>query len=217
MSNKSRRSFLKAGLIGGASAALSGFANATGQLRPTPEEIPGPFYPIFPQKDRDFDLTHIEGTNGVAKGAVIIIEGRVLDTSGNQIEDATVELWQANAAGRYRHPHDPNRAPLDPSFQGWAIVASGKEGQFRFKTILPGPYPASDTWMRPPHIHFKITKLGYVELVTQMYFPGEKLNESDLLLMRKSNEERALMIASLIEKLPLHYEYNIVLQRADEQ
>jgi protocatechuate 3,4-dioxygenase beta subunit len=216
MSNKSRRSFLKVGLIGGASAALSGLANAAGQLRPTPDEVAGPFYPIFPQKDRDFDLTRIEGKSGLAKGVVIQIEGRVLDTAGKPVEDATVELWQANAAGRYRHPHDPNKAPLDSSFQGWAIVASGKEGQFRFKTVLPGPYPASDTWMRPPHIHFKITKLGYVELITQMYFPGERLNETDLLLIRKSKVEQELMIATLIEKEPLRYGYNVVLQNIED-
>jgi len=215
MSNKSRRSFLKAGLVGGASAAFSGLASAAQQLRPTPDEVPGPFYPIFPQKDRDFDLTRIEGKHDVAMGAVIQIEGRVLNTAGKPIEDATVELWQANAAGRYRHPHDPNKAPLDPNFQGWAIVASGKEGQFRFKTIMPGPYPASKTWMRPPHIHFKITKLGFVELITQMYFPGEKLNDSDLLLIRKSKAEQELMIATLIKNEPLRYGYNIILQNAE--
>ena len=215
MSNKSRRSFLKAGLIGGASAAFSGLASAAQQLRPTPDEVPGPFYPIFPQKDKDFDLTRIEGKSGEAKGAVITIEGRVLDTEGKPVEDASVELWQANAVGRYRHPHDPNMAPLDPNFQGWAIVASGKEGQFRFKTVLPGPYPASEAWMRPPHIHFKITKLGYVELITQMYFPGEQLNGSDLLLIRKSKAEQELMIASLLEEGPLRYGYNIILQKAE--
>ena len=180
----------------------------------TPPEIEGPFYPVLAQKDKDFDLTRVEGKQGVAEGAPIIIQGQVLDTDGNPVEDVTVDLWQANAAGKYRHPHDSNDAPLDPNFQGWAIVPSGKEGKFRFKTVRPGAYPASVTWTRPPHIHFKISKRGYIELITQMYFPGHEFNDSDLLLRRKSNEERKLMIASRIENRPGVYAYNIVLQKA---
>ena len=134
------------------------------------------------------------------------------DTNGKAIEDVTVDLWQANAAGRYRHPRDRNRAPLDPNFQGWAIVKSGHNGQFRFKTIFPGIYPASAEWMRPPHIHFKLQKEGYTELTTQMYFPDQKLNDSDLLLMQKSNEEIERMVAKKIEGVIEAYVYNIVLK-----
>ena len=169
---------------------------------------------MIAQKDKDFDLTKIEGKQGVAKGKIIIVRGQVLDTDGKPVEDATVDLWQANAAGRYNHPHDTNKAPLDPDFQGWAIVQSGKDGVFRFKTIYPGAYPATDAWTRPPHIHFKISKKGYIEITTQMYFPGEELNDSDLLLNRKSEEERKLMIASSVKDKPEAYEYNIVLQKA---
>lgn len=202
-----RRNFLL-GLLGG--IPLSAFASATKYS--TPSEVEGPFYPVFPQKDKDFDLTFVKGKQARAKGQTIWIEGRVVDSLGNAIEDATVDLWQANAAGRYRHPHDSNPAPLDPNFQGWAIVKSGKNGQFKFKTILPGAYPASRQWMRPPHIHFKVNKVGYQELTTQMYFPGEPLNNVDLLLQRKAPQQQRLMIATKTSDAPLVYSYNIYLQ-----
>ena len=215
MSDASRRTFVKAGMVGGLTAALSSLTRAADSTvhLPTPTEIEGPFYPITPQKDKDFDLTLIEGQSGVAQGRMIFIEGQVLDTDGQPVEDATVDLWQANAAGRYRHPHDANPAPLDPNFQGWAIVQSGRQGQFRFKTVLPGAYPASRSWMRPPHIHFKVSKRGYFELVTQMYFEGQKLNASDLLLMRKRAIEKQRMIAKRIKDEPETYRYTIVLQK----
>ncbi|MCH8895792.1 MAG: hypothetical protein IH927_05970, partial [Proteobacteria bacterium] len=132
-----RRNFLKHGVVGGAAGLIvsSAYASYLPSLNPTPPETEGPFYPVLAQKDKDFDLTKIEGKQGVAKGNAIIIQGQVLDTDGNPVEDVTVDLWQANAAGRYRHPHDSNEAPLDPNFQGWAIVPSGKEGKFRFRTV----------------------------------------------------------------------------------
>ncbi len=215
MDKMDRRTFLKGGVIGGALGlfASSAYASYLPKLYPTPPEIEGSFYPVLAQKDKDFDLTRIQGKQGVAKGKIIIIQGQVLDTDGNPVADATVDLWQANAAGRYRHPHDSNEAPLDPNFQGWAIVPSGKEGKFRFKTVYPGAYPASDKWTRPPHIHFKVSKKGYIELITQMYFPGHQLNDSDLLLKRKSKEERKLMMSSKVEDKPEIYAYNIILQK----
>ena len=163
----------------------------------TPSEIEGPFYPLQAQKDVDFDLTQIAGRSDVAQGTQVYIEGRVLDQHGQPVSDATVDLWQANHHGRYRHPHESNTAPLDPAFQGWAIVPSGAEGGFRFKTIIPGSYQVSAAWSRPPHIHFKVTKRGFAELTTQMYFPGESLNKRDRLLLRHPEEQQPLMIASL--------------------
>ena len=150
----------------------------------------------------------------MAKGRIIIVEGRVLDSGGRPIENATVDLWQANAAGRYRHPRDRNAAPLDPNFQGWAVVQSGKNGQFRFKTVLPGQYPAAADWIRPPHIHFKISKSGFKELVTQMYFPGQPLNDVDLLLMQKSDADVRRMIAEQDENNPDKFRYFLVLEKA---
>ena len=215
MSDASRRTFIKAGMVGGLAAALSKLTRAADSTvhLPTPTEIEGPFYPITPQKDKDFDLTRIEGRSGIAQGRKIFIEGQVLDTDGQPVENATVDLWQANAAGRYRHPYDSNPAPVDPNFQGWAIVQSGRQGRFHFKTVLPGAYPASGNWMRPPHIHFRVSKRGYLELVTQMYFEGQELNRSDLLLMRKSEMERQSMVARRIKDEPETYRYTIVLQK----
>jgi protocatechuate 3,4-dioxygenase beta subunit len=205
-----RRSFIGYG-IAGITAMLSPFARATELFHPTPAETEGPFYPVRAQKDRDFDLTRVEGQTGSAQGTVIFVEGRVLDTSGNPVSDATVDLWQTNAVGRYRHPDESSRNPLDPNFQGWAIVPSGRDGGFRFKTVFPGAYSAGRGWARPPHIHFKITKPGFRQLTTQMYFPGHPLNEKDYLLRRKSEAERKLMIASLAGGDPPMYRWQVVL------
>lgn len=216
MSEISRRDLIKLGLISSLAGGISKIAHGSEKkvYSPTPSEIKGPFYPVVAQKDKDFDLTFVEGRKQKARGEVIIIEGTVYDNTGNPIQDAIVEIWQANAAGRYNHPYDPGNAPIDPDFQGWAVVPSGENGGFRFKTIFPGSYPASDDWIRPPHIHFKVSKRGYVELITQMYFPDQELNEKDWMLNRKSVEERKLMTAKNLDSnsVTKTYKYNIVLE-----
>lgn len=213
MANQRRRF-----LTGSASIALaySGLAVASGAKsarQRTPSETAGPFYPVAEQKDQDFDLTQIAGRSGVASGTPIWIHGRVLDVEGKPIEDAVVDLWQANSAGRYNHSRDPNPAPLDPNFQGWAIVPSGVDGGFKFKTVMPGAYPASRNWSRPPHLHFKITRQGYQALTTQMYFPDHPLNAKDLLLQSKSVDQQRLMVAEKISDAPETYSYEIVLSK----
>ncbi|MGV6827438.1 MAG: dioxygenase family protein [bacterium] len=210
MQSKNRRTFIKGSLLGGAAALLSKPALSA---HPTPPEAEGPFYPVMAQKDRDFDLTHVDGQSGVAQGQAVWIEGRVIDTDGNPVEDATVDLWQANAAGKYRHPHDNSTAPLDPNFQGWAIVQSGKNGSFKVKTIIPGAYPVSNSWTRPPHIHFKISRRGYEELTTQMYFPDQPLNDVDRLLQRKDKTEQQSMIATQVDGKADTLAYQIVLKK----
>lgn len=215
----SRRSFIlsavslapRAGIVAAVFNTIGRDAQAA-QYRPTPPETKGPFYPVTAQKDKDFDLTRIAGHAEMANGRVIEVIGQVRNSSGAPIEDATVELWQANAAGRYRHPRDSNAAPLDPNFQGWAVVPSGHDGGFRFKTIFPGAYPAGPDWTRPPHIHFKIQKEGYATLFTQMYFPGDPLNDSDLLLNRKSEADRKLMVSARTDAEQETYRFNIVLK-----
>ena len=204
----SRRKFIKISAIG-SFLGLSSTNSLANKV--TPSETEGPFYPITPQKDLDFDLTTISGKDGVAKGQVVFINGQVIDQNSNPVEGATVDIWQANAAGRYRHPHDPNPAPLDPGFQGWAIVQSGKKGMFQFKTIVPGSYPVNEEWVRPPHIHFKVSKRGYSELITQMYFPENELNKSDRLLQRKPKSDQVLMIARKVSDNPYTLEYTITL------
>jgi protocatechuate 3,4-dioxygenase, beta subunit len=179
--------------VGASGLALSGrlaaFAEA---LKPTPGEILGPFYPVIKRVDQGADLTIISGKPGRAAGEVIHVMGRVLNVEGQPVRGARVELWQANARGRYAHASDNNPAPLDPNFEGFAVQTTDAEGRYRFKTIKPGAYPATGNWMRPPHLHFDVT--GKVNrLVTQMYFPGESLNDTDLLLQKlRANRDGAI-------------------------
>ena len=197
---------------------VSGMLNATdswGEMvsKPTPKEVEGPFYPVIEQNDKDADMTQVTGQYGLAKGQHIVISGSVRDTRGQPIENVSIDIWHANSAGRYNHPKDPNPAPIDSYFQGWAIIHSDKNGHYRFKTVKPGAYPASRTWIRPPHIHFKIFKRGYIELITQMYFPNEPLNASDLLFSNKTKSEQFAMIARQtgLNNGVIDYTYNIIL------
>ncbi|MDX1625278.1 MAG: protocatechuate 3,4-dioxygenase subunit alpha [Wenzhouxiangellaceae bacterium] len=161
---------------------------------PTPTQTEGPFFPIVDQADKDADLTRIEGHSETADGEVVVVEGRVLDNDGQPIESALIDVWQANANGRYAHEADPNPAPLDPHFQGWGRLLTDAEGRYRFRTIKPGAYPAMEGWSRPPHIHFKVARRGYHELTTQMYFAGEPLNDVDRLLQALPEDQRNRLI-----------------------
>lgn len=212
-----RRKFIKTGAVGVlglAGQAAESRGTSAGLSDPTPPEVEGPFYPVTAQKDTDFDLTQVVGRGGEALGEHIFVEGGVFDTEGNPIEDAKVELWQANAAGRYAHPRDQNPAPLDKSFQGWAVVPSGKKGEFRFKSVFPGIYNVAANWSRPPHIHFKVTKKGFKDLTTQMYFPDHPLNQIDGLIQRKTKSEQARMIATEVPGEERAYRFPIILQKA---
>jgi protocatechuate 3,4-dioxygenase beta subunit len=170
---------------------LSRLAFAQG-LKRTPGEILGPFYPVLRSVEKTADLTVLPGKPGRAAGELIYVMGRVVNIEGQPVRGARVELWQANTHGRYAHPSDTNPAPLDPSFEGFAVQETDGDGRYRFKTIKPGAYPATANWMRPPHLHFEVT--GKINrLVTQMYFPGEPLNDKDLLLQNlRANKEGAI-------------------------
>src|SRR6185436_14237411 len=120
----------------------------------TPEQIMGPFYPVIRPLDRDSDLTRIVGKRGHAQGQVIHLTGRVLNSRGEPVRGARLEIWQANAKGRYDHPGDVNPAPLDPNFQGFGVQVTDAQGRYRFKTIKPAAYPinpANPSNIRPPH------------------------------------------------------------------
>lgn len=198
MKSGSRRTLLKYGLLASLASSFSIRAHpamAKKNFPVTPAEIEGPFYPITRLSDQDQDLTRIGGRQALAQGRHILLTGTVTDTQGSPIREAQVEIWQANAAGRYQHPYDSNPAPIDPNFQGYAVVLTDAEGAFLFRTVFPGAYPATVNWVRPPHIHFKVVHPDYMPLMTQMYFPNHPLNASDLLLNDKSEQERALMIA----------------------
>ncbi len=211
----SRRRVLQLSLLSGVAGVWgikSSIARALA-LMPTPGETEGPFYPVSNQKDKNADLTQIEGYVESAAGQHIVVRGRVTDVSGNPAGGTILDIWQADAHGRYRHPRDRNKVKLDHNFQGRAVIKTGDDGLFRFKTVMPGAYPASDTWIRPPHIHLKIFKPGFLPLTTQMYFPDQPLNKMDLLLHKKSADEQSAMTAREAgrEGNLTIYEYNIVL------
>jgi protocatechuate 3,4-dioxygenase beta subunit len=170
-------------MVGALTAPLLGAqAAAQPKLKPTGQETLGPFYPVRAPASHDTDLTHYPGKKGGrALGQVIQLTGRVLDTSGRPLPKAEVKVWQANAAGRYTNPVDSNPAPLDPNFLGVVSFGVDANGNYRLRTIKPGPYPEPSGTMRTSHIHFDVINADY-RLVTQMYFPGEPLNGKDILL-----------------------------------
>jgi protocatechuate 3,4-dioxygenase, beta subunit len=160
--------------------AFAASAVAQTQLALTPEQTEGPFYPDNPPAERDADLTRLAGRSQRAAGQIIEVRVRVLDRRGQPLRGARVEMWQANAAGRYDHPGDNNAAPLDPNFQGYARLSTGPDGLVRITTVKPGAYPFQQR-MRTPHLHWMIAANGN-ELTTQMYFPGGVLNGDDRVL-----------------------------------
>lgn len=127
----------------------------------------------------DADLIHNYAAPGqAALGPRIIVQGRVLDETGRGVPGALVEVWQANAGGRYRHAKEKYRAPLDPNFGGCGRCITGADGSYEFRTIQPGPYPwpnGPNDW-RPAHIHFSLFGSGFAQrLITQMYFEGDPM------------------------------------------
>jgi protocatechuate 3,4-dioxygenase beta subunit len=156
-----------------------------------------------------------------AIGQLIHLRVRVLDEDGAPVGGATVEVWQANAAGRYAHPNDDDHAPLDANFYGAARVVTGESGGFTLRTVKPGAYPVPtrDGWWRPPHIHFSVFgRVWLSRLVTQVYFPGEPLNAQDRILNSVPDPAaRERLIARLVPPTAdlydaLVYEYQIVLR-----
>ena len=145
----------------------------------TPNTTLGPFYPLVKPKETDGDLTIVGRGRPRAAGQVIQLSGRVLNRRGEPVRNARVELWQANSHGRYAHDSDPfTEAPLDPNFQGFGVQHTAGDGYYRFTTIKPGPYPSPGGGWRTPHIHFDVR--GRIDRkTTQMFFPGEQLNEQD--------------------------------------
>jgi len=169
----------------------------------TPTQTEGPFYPDSDVGDNDLDLTLIKGRSEAAKGEPIYVFGQVLDTDGNPLANATVDVWQANDAGRYRHAEDPNPAPLDPNFQGWGIVKTDALGFYRYKTIRPGVYSLDllgGEGFRARHIHYKVSHDEHTPVTTQLYFPGDPLIEQDLEIVKAPEEDRWMMMS--VEEKP---------------
>ena len=191
MERHSRRKLLAfTGAVGFCAAGK--LLQAAASLPRTPSQTLGPFYPLSKPRETDADLTRVEGRNGRAQGQVIQVEGRVLNAAGSALPGVAIEIWQANAHGRYAHPNDDNDAPLDPNFQGFARLVTDAQGRYRFTTIKPSGYPAGG-FMRPPHIHFSITG-RHERLVTQMYFAGEPLNAGDSLLAHAGDGREGLIV-----------------------
>jgi protocatechuate 3,4-dioxygenase, beta subunit len=152
-------------------------------LVPLPQgltEVTGPLLGAERVTADDADLT--TGHAGEPLGERIILTGRVLDSDGRGVPDTLVEIWQANASGRYAHQVDDHPAPLDPNFTGGGRCLTDSAGRYRFVTIKPGPYPWGNhhnAW-RPAHIHFSLFGRAFTQrLVTQMYFPGDPLFSFD--------------------------------------
>jgi len=180
VSDLGRRDILLMAAIA-ASFGLSGLAitaRAETTLRRTPGQILGPFYPLseIPQTT---DLTRVPGRSGRAEGQVLNVMGKVLNLSGEPVRNAKVEVWQANARGRYTHPSDTNPAPLDPNFDGSAVLDTDAEGRYRF--------------------HFQVTGKND-RLVTQMYFDGDPYNSTDPFL--NSAGAKQLLITNALDATP---------------
>ena len=185
----------------------------------TLSEITGPVYGHSNVTETDSDLTRRHA--GEPLGERIIVSGRVLDDSGRPVPHTLIEIWQANAAGRYRHSHDDHPAPLDPNFTGAGRALTDGNGQYRFVTIKPGAYPwqnHQNAW-RPAHIHFSLFGPAFAtRLVTQMYFPGDPLFPYDP-IFQSIPDERARQrliaefdLATTEPEWALGYQFNIVLR-----
>jgi protocatechuate 3,4-dioxygenase beta subunit len=192
-------------------------------LLPLPEELHALAAPVFGDDgigELDADLTR-PGAGGPI-GERIIVTGRVLDEDGKPVRDALVEVWQANAAGRYLHDVDRHPAPLDPNFTGAGRTLTARDGSYRFVTIKPGAYPwqnQPNAW-RPAHIHFSLFGRSFVQrLVTQMYFPGDPLCPFDPIFNSVRDEAaRGRLVATFDPEATepewaLAYRFDIVLRR----
>jgi protocatechuate 3,4-dioxygenase, beta subunit len=153
-----------------------------------------------------------------ALGQLIEVKVSIVDEDGAPLSGAMVEIWHCNAAGKYIHPNDSNDAPEDPNFYGAARLLADADGRVVLRTVKPGAYPVPDTdgWWRPPHIHFSVWgRVWLSRLVTQMFFPGEPLNERDPILNAvRDPQARARCIARFVPQAgnALVYEYNLVVR-----
>jgi protocatechuate 3,4-dioxygenase, beta subunit len=191
-------------------------------LIPLPDtltEITGPMFRKDIIPPGAFDLT--SQSKGQPLGERIAVSGRVLDEDGRPVCESLVEIWQANAAGRYLHKVDQHDAPLDPHFTGVGQTFTDEEGRYRFVTIRPGAYPwrnHPNAW-RPQHIHFSLFGPAFAtRLVTQMYFPGDPLLEFDPIFNSVSDETARKSLISKFDwatttpDISLGFRFDIILR-----
>ena len=253
----SRRGFFKAGLgVAGSLAATNSVAKVCGVT--TGAQGLGPFFPrpgtpVDPIREsedgslpiylaNDNDLTFVKGRNGTASGQQVIVRGVVSDENCQPVSGASIIIWQASESGRYNHKgdsanqdfKDPRngkiiKRTLDPYFQCWGQTTTNDKGEYEFKTIVPGFYPAdlNSGWYRPPHIHFMVSAMGFPQFVTQTYFNSEliednewiqELNEKDFLLQGNNLsavQRKALIVdyKAVPHRQELMGEFDITLSR----
>src|SRR5215510_669993 len=206
-------------VIAGMSAAASSLllpgapSRAQHKLTATPRQSEGPFYPVEWSGDVDADLVVVKGEAAQALGQITHINGRILDASAQPVVGASVEIWQCDANGVYRHPRDGGGTlRRDQGFQGRGRATSDAAGRYAFRTIRPVAYPG-----RAPHIHFKVLLPDGRGLVTQMYVFGERQNERDGVLngIRDRRQREALIVrlgaADAIEAGALAGVFDIVI------
>ena len=179
----------------------------------------GPVFGHEALRSSDGDLT--KQHEGEPLGERIIVSGKVLDDDGHPVRGALMEIWQANAAGRYKHKNDKHLAPLDPNFTGYGRVLTDSDGRYGFVTVKPGAYPwknHENAW-RPAHIHFSFFGAGILSrLVTQMYFPGDPLLPFDPIFNSIPDEnarQRLISVFDWATTAPEHalgYKFDIVLR-----
>ena len=170
----------------------------------TPPQSTGPFYKV-PSKIFNNDMTN----NGKAIGKRIKVYGKVLNNKCKPISNAVLDIWQANSFGKYNHQADLSESRKDNEFYGYMRLLSNERGEYSFNTILPGSYRVSKDLIRTPHIHFKVMN-NKKQLITQMYFKGNEMNNKDF-LFRNTNNNSALE-ASIDESLSkLTYKFDIII------
>jgi protocatechuate 3,4-dioxygenase, beta subunit len=205
----SRRALLirSAGLVA-ATAAPAWLTPVLAQgrnLRPTPSQTEGPYYPVALPADTDFDLLRT-GAAAYGKGQPAWVTGTVTDTRGTPLAGGVIEIWQCDQDGRYHHPGDGGKA--DPAFQGFGKVTLGKDGSYRFRTLKPAPYSG-----RTPHIHVKVKLDGQELLTTQFYVQGDPGNARDFLWRRLGEEGQAALTRPFVNSPDgMKAEYAVVVQ-----
>lgn len=176
----------------------------------TPSQTIGPFF--GPALFRSGDESLVTPSS---RGERITIEGCVLDGDASPVSDALIELWQANAEGRYPHPDDAQEKLIDPEFRGFGRVATDEHGRFRFYTIKPGPVPGRENVLQAPHINVSIFARGLLKrLVTRIYFPDETMNATDAVLNSVSANRRSTLMARV--ERPGVLRFDIALQGNNE-
>jgi protocatechuate 3,4-dioxygenase, beta subunit len=172
----SRRDLLRGGLTVGAIGVVALFTPEmfAEELARTPRLTEGPFYPDKLPLDRDNDLVVVSNSLTPAVGVITHLTGRVLDTQGNPIKDADLEIWQVDNNGVYLNTRDSGHRQRDANFQGYGTFTTGNSGEYRFRTIKPVPYSG-----RTPHIHLRVNKSGREMLTTQVFVNGHPQNNGD--------------------------------------